>query len=82
MDRLPAVAALIKIGPEALKAIVDAPYRPMEPDERLARAFVVSRIAATIPDKSKALQYLRYASAEGHEQAWWADEALQFVGAL
>lgn len=80
VERLPAVAALMKIGPDALKTILDAPFHPMEPDQRLARVFVVSRIAATIQDKSKAIAYLRSASGEGHQQACWADEALQFVG--
>jgi hypothetical protein len=81
LERLPAVAALIRIGPEALQALVDAPYGPSEMDQRLARVFVVSRIASNVQDKSWAIQYLRSAAAEARLQSYWADEALQFVGA-
>ncbi|HWC99406.1 MAG TPA: hypothetical protein VG456_21755 [Candidatus Sulfopaludibacter sp.] len=80
MERLPAVAALIRIGADALKALIDAPYSPMDMDQRLARIFVVSRIAATVSDKTQAIQYLRHAQAEARLQNYWADEALQFVG--
>jgi len=76
---VPAVAALIRIGPEALRAIVEAPYQPLGIDERFARIVVVSRIAAAIQDKTKAIQYLRRAADEGRLQSSWAAEALQFA---
>lgn len=81
IDRLPAVAALIRIGPEALKSIIEAPYTPAELDTRLARIVVVSRIAATVQDRAKAIQYLRNLASEARIQSSWAGDALHFVGA-
>ena len=41
--RMPAVAALIRIGPEASIALIRAPITGLTPEERLAAIFVVSR---------------------------------------
>jgi len=79
LDRLPAVAALIEIGPDALNAILNHPSEPCRLDERLARAFVVSRIASTVPDKSSATRYLRSVAGEARLEAYWTDEALRFA---
>jgi len=43
--RLPAIDALIAVGPEASKALIAAPWDKMRLDEQIAALFIVSRIA-------------------------------------
>jgi hypothetical protein len=77
-DRMPAVAALIRIGPDALRALTDAPYRPSTLEDRLAVIFVVSRVAATMPDKDGARQFLTSALRNANLERFWAEECLKF----
>jgi hypothetical protein len=81
-ERMPAVAALIHIGPEALNALVHAPWRPTEPEDRLAGILVVSRIAASTKDQKaseEARAFLQAASGEANMQRFWAEFGLKLL---
>jgi hypothetical protein len=52
-SRVPAVAALVKIGPDALPALYDSYWATTMPNDRLAIIVVVSRIASSMKDPSE-----------------------------
>jgi hypothetical protein len=77
---MPSVSALIRIGPSALDAIVCSPVEPFTAEDRLARIFVVSRIAPSLNDarlSQDAHTFLRMALGEANLQRFWADEGLK-----
>ena len=79
VDQMPAVAALIEIGPDAFKALINAPYGPSTSEDRLAAVFVVSRTASSTEDKERARQYLTGALAEANTLRIRAEEGLRIL---
>jgi len=81
-ERMPAVGALIKIGPAAFDALIHLPRGPETSEDRLATIFVISRIAPAIKD-AKALDeartFLRVALGEVNMQRFWTEEGLKLV---
>jgi hypothetical protein len=75
-ERSPAVAALVRIGPEALKALIQAYWEPMLTEDRLAAIFTVSIIAAGTDD-SEARTFLNAALGEANLERTWASEGLK-----
>ena len=74
--RLPAVVALIQIGPEASEAVMRASWeKPMVDDEMLAAIFVVSRI----PNVPGARQFLASALGGANLRRFWAQEGIDFL---
>jgi len=73
---MPAVAALIQIGPESSKALIRA-WDRMSPDDRLGAIFVVSRIKG-VPE---ARAFLLSALGEANMQRRRAEEGLGFLDA-
>lgn len=74
--RLPAVVALIQIGPEASEAVMRASWqRPMVDDAMLAAIFVVSRI----PNVPGARRFLSSALSGANLQMFWAQEGIDFL---
>lgn len=73
-ERVPAVAALIAIGPDAAKALISAPRERMASEDRLAATFVISQIGTT-PD---AREYLLSVVKQGNRlERYWAEEGLK-----
>jgi len=63
LEAMPAIAALVSIGPEALPRVIEDVTRvPLDPEQSyegyLAAVFVVPRIAVTAEDKKKARDFL------------------------
>jgi hypothetical protein len=75
LDRLPAVAALIQIGPDASRAIIQTPWNEMSAHDRLAAVFVVSRVAGV----TEAREFLTSALGEANMLRERAEEGLQFL---
>lgn len=71
----PAIAALIKIGPEAAKDLVTAARGPLTMEDRLAFIFVIARISRTA-DVPEARGFLVLASSEANQERYWAQEGL------
>lgn len=71
-ERLPAVAALVRIGPAAAKALIAGFSKPMVAEDRLAAVFAVSRIA-----DPEARAFLSSALGEANVQRYWAEQGLQ-----
>jgi hypothetical protein len=88
LDEMPAVAALIGIGREALPGIIEtvtrAPLDPSSYEGYLAAVFVAPRIAATAEDQKKARDFLLETLARSkalspggaHQLGYWAQEGL------
>jgi hypothetical protein len=74
-ERLPAVAALVLIGPEASKALIRASWGPMTSEERLATIFAVSRI-----QDPEARDFLVSALAQANLEGIWAQQGLKVLG--
>lgn len=74
LDRLPAVAALIEIGPESSIALMDA-WQRMTVEDRPAAIFVLSRV----PGVPKARDYLHTALGEASLQRTLAEEGLKLL---
>lgn len=74
LERLPAVAALIQIGPDASLALMDI-WQTMPVENRLAAIFVISRI----PGVPKAKDYLLSAVGEANIERARAEEGLRFI---
>lgn len=72
--RLPAVGALIKIGPDASKALIQAYSQLMTAEDRLAAIFAVSRIG-----DPAARDFLRIAVAMTSNERYWAEEGLKVL---
>lgn len=74
---LPAVAALIQIGPEALEALIHDPWGHKPPDDRLPTIFVVSRIGATLTDNNEVRGFLVSVLGSANEERNWAEWGLK-----
>jgi hypothetical protein len=74
-ERLPAVAALIQIGPEASKALIRASWEAMVAEDRLAAIFVISQVKG-VPE---ARAFLSSALAEASLERYWAEEGLKRI---
>ena len=72
-ERLAAAAALIRIGPEAAKAVTQACWRPMLPEDRVTAIFVVSRIK----DNPDARAFLTWALGEANLERYAAEDGLK-----
>jgi hypothetical protein len=71
-DQLPAVRALIKIGPHASRALMRANTEPMFAEDRLYSIFAISQIEG-VPE---ARDFLSSASGLANVERYWASEAL------
>ncbi len=71
-DEMPAVGALIRIGPAASRAIVRSFEAPMRQGDRLPAIFVVSQIRD--PD---ARAFLSSELGEANVERYWAEEGLK-----
>jgi hypothetical protein len=80
-SRIPAVAALIKIGPDALPALYDSYWAASMPDDRLAIIIVVSRIASLLKDPSIPIRFLSSAAGQANMEHFWAEEGLKHLKA-
>jgi hypothetical protein len=69
---LPAVVALIQIGPVASRELMDI-WQQLDPDDRLAAIFVVSRVKG-VPG---AREFLHTVLSEANIQRFWAEEGLK-----
>jgi len=74
-ERLPAVLALIQIGPEASRAVIDAYPKYTAGMDRLAAIFVVSRIPG-VPD---ARAFLVGVLGQSNQEHYHAEEGLRFL---
>lgn len=72
----PAIAALIKIGPEAAKDLVIAARGPLTMEDRLAFIFIIARISRTA-DVPEARGFLVLALSEANQEQYWAQEGLK-----
>jgi len=72
----PAAGALVRIGPEASKAVIHASEQPMPPMDRVVAVFVVSRIQG-VPE---AKQFLSRAEWEAATQLDYARDGLKLLG--
>ena len=75
--QLPAVGALIKIGPEASKAVMAAFPNMTGEEDRRAAVFVVSRIKGV----TGAEPFLRAVSDRAGRERYWAEEGIKLVKA-
>ena len=81
-ERMPAISALIRIGPPAFEATAHWPVEPPRFEDRLAGIYVVSRLAATINEKKtteEAYMYIRSALAEANLQRSLAEEGMKHL---
>ncbi len=76
--RLPAAAALIRIGPDASQALVRVSSGPMTSEDRLATVFVISMIAAGTNDR-QAHAFLQISLGEANLQRQWAQRGLDMM---
>lgn len=74
-QRMPAVAALIKIGPDASRAVLHTPLAQLTPEERLAAIFVVSRVKQ-VPE---AREFLISILGQANMERLWAEEGLRVL---
>ena len=72
-SRIPAIAALIKIGPDSLPALYNN-YSTASLEDKLATIIVVSRIAATMKDPSGPRGFLITVLGEANMLRDWAEE--------
>jgi hypothetical protein len=77
-ERLPAVNALISLGPEALNRVIQAYWQMQRSEDRLAAVFVVSRIAAASEVQDpEARNFLTSTITELNIERFWAEEGLK-----
>jgi hypothetical protein len=76
-SRLPAVAALIRIGPAASSELMRANLGCVQSEDRLAALFVISRIAGVAGAREFVLQALGEANLQRH----WAEDGLKVLEA-
>ena len=73
--RSPAVTALIRIGPDASRAIIRTGLQGMTPEDRLAAIFVVGRIKG-VPES---VGFLSSILGEANLERHWAEQGLKQV---
>jgi hypothetical protein len=74
-DRLPAVKALIRIGPDAARALLKVPWDGMSSEDRLSALFVVAHVG----DGSDSREYIGRALGEANLQHFWAEQGLRVL---
>jgi hypothetical protein len=79
-SRVPAVAALIKIGPDCLPVLYGH-YSTAPLEDRIATIIVVSRIAATMTDPSNPKGFLASVAGETNMIHSWAEDGLKHLNA-
>ncbi len=77
-ERLPAVAALIQIGPEAYDALVRASWKPMDTVDRRAVVFAAVRIVSKTKDP-EARRFFHSVLAEANMLRYWAEAGLKVL---
>jgi hypothetical protein len=75
LQRLPAVAALIQIGPESSKQLIRSAWKRMAGEDRLAAIFVVSRIKG-VPEADA---FLSDALGLANMERYWAEEGIKVL---
>lgn len=75
-ESLPAASALIRIGPDASRALIRASEQPMLAGDRLAAIFVVSRIKG-VPEAGG---FLSSALGEANQESLRAREGIELLG--
>jgi len=73
--QLPAVGALIKIGPDASKAVIAAFPAMTNEEDRRAAVFVVARIKGV----AEAQSFLKSVSARAGREQYWAEEGIKLL---
>jgi len=73
-QRMPAVAALIKLGPEASDAVIRAYWGPMNAQDRIAAVFVAARIG-----DPAARDFFGSVIGQARQEQEWAAEGLEAV---
>lgn len=76
-QRMPAIEALIQIGPKAYDALIHIPWYRSEPEERLAAILVVSKLAVGMSDHSEAREFLASMAGQANMQRFWAEDGLK-----
>ena len=71
-SRLPAVAALVQIGPDAAAALIRTRWVGLSSEERLAVILVVSRA----PETPESQSFLLTVLGEANLQRYWAEDGL------
>jgi hypothetical protein len=79
IQRMPAIKALIQIGPAAAQALISAPVDCSTSDYRRASIFVVSAIAPTMNDARDAATFLTVARAQADLERRLAEDGLKRV---
>lgn len=74
-ERMPAIAALIEIGPSASEALIHTPMETMSAEKRLAAIFVVGQI----PGVSDAPAFLKSLSGQANLEYFWAQKGLKLL---
>jgi hypothetical protein len=72
LEDLPAVAALVRIGPDSVSPIIDATRGSMTFHERLAAIFALSQIKGPL-----ASQFLVVARNQAALEGYWADQGVK-----
>jgi hypothetical protein len=75
-EMLPAMGALIQIGPEAARALIRASEGPMRTTDRRAAIFAVAHIKGA----PEAYAFLSSVVAEAAQERHWAEEGLSSLG--
>ena len=75
-ERLPAVGALVKIGPDASRAIIGTSWEHATKEDRLAAVFTVSQIKG-VPE---ARGFSASALGEANTEKYWAEKGLNPEG--
>ena len=75
--QMPAVAALIRIGPDACKAVISASDTLGSIEDRLAAVLVVSQVAATMKNPDEERAFLGSTLGEANLLRSWAEKGLQ-----
>lgn len=73
--RMPAIVALIQIGPPASRALLATPFGRMTSEERLAVIFTVSRV----PGVPKASEFLKVVAGQANMERSWAENGLNYL---
>ena len=74
-SRIPAITALIQIGPAASRALLRMPAQCMTLEDRLAVIFTISKI----PGVPEAHDFLLVALGQANAERYWAEERLKQV---
>jgi len=72
---LPAVGALVKIGPDASRAVIAAFPTMTDEEDRRAAVFVVARIKGV----AEAESFLKSVSARAGREQYWAEEGIKLL---